>query len=232
MTKKYSYLFFDLDNTFWDVRKNQQCALTELFAAHKMDRYFDSFPTFYDTFIDINTQLWLDYRDGLIQRDTLRNDRFSKLLAHAGINDEKLTLQLSDSYLQITPHYNNLIPHSEEILAYLHEKYPLGLITNGFNEVQFNKIKYAGIDKYFKSVVTSEFAGVNKPNPAIFRYAMQQVGVTPDTSIMIGDDAYNDVFGASESGMDTVYFNLQETTCETPPTYEIRSLLELKNILQ
>ena len=232
MTKKYSYLFFDLDNTFWDVKKNQQCALNELFDVHKMDRYFDNFTIFYDTFIDINSQLWLDYRDGLIQRETLRNDRFSKLLAYAGVTDEKLTLLLSDSYLQITPHYNNLIPHSEEILAHLYEKYPLGLITNGFNEVQFNKIKYAGIDKYFKSVVTSEFAGVNKPNPEIFRYAMQQAGVTPDNSLMIGDDPYNDVFGASESGMDSVYFNLQQTECETPPTYEIRSLLELKDILR
>ncbi len=228
--KKYDYLFFDLDNTFWDVRENQRCALSELFSLYKMECYFDSFSVFYNTFININSQLWIDYRDGLIQRETLRNDRFIKLLASVNITNDKLALQLSDSYLQITPHYNNLIPHSEEVLTYLNEKYPLGLITNGFNEVQFNKIKYAGIEKYFNSVVTSEFAGVNKPNPEIFFYAMKQVKVTPKTCIMIGDDPYNDIWGASESGMDSIYFNFQNIKCDTPPTYEIQSLIELKNI--
>ncbi len=227
----YRHLFFDLDNTFWDVDQNQRAAQQELYASFEMGRFFPDFDTYYGRFRRINDRLWNLYRDGIVDRRTLRNQRFSELLASAGVDDGALSEQMSDDYLRIVPSYNALLPHSIESLDDLQRKgYAMSLITNGFNEVQFHKVEQSGLAGYFQRIVTSEFAGVNKPNPGIFEYALRKAGVKAAESAMIGDDAYNDVYGAGAVGMDTVFYNPHGLACEQQPTYEIRSLLELAPI--
>lgn len=232
MSKEYKYIFFDLDNTFWDVEKNQKCALEELYATFNMCNHFNDFKQFYDTFIAINSQMWLDYRDGVIERTELRNDRYRRLLESVNIINDDLIIQMSDEYLRITPLYNNLIPHSIETLDYLLKKsYPMFLVTNGFNEVQFNKVAYSGMSKYFNKIITSEFAGANKPDISIYNYAIKESGCSKEEILMIGDDPYNDIYGAEQAGLDSVYFNASACDHDLSPTFEINSLLELKSIL-
>lgn len=232
MAKKYSYLFFDLDSTFWDVPSNQRAAQMALYEECMMSRHFDSFDDYFARFVEINSKLWIDYRDGIVKREELRNDRFKRLLKSVGVNDGEFAIFMSNRYLQLTPTFNNLVPHSVEILDYLHEKgYPMALITNGFNEVQFDKVKLAGLDKYFERITTSEFAGVNKPAPGIFEYAIRKAGVKVEDAIMIGDDPYSDIYGAQNVGLDTIFFNPKGIESETKPTYEVRDLLEIKEIL-
>lgn len=230
--KKYEYLFFDLDSTFWDVPENQRCAQQALYEEMQMGQYFEGFDQYFTTFTEINSKLWLAYRDGFVQREELRNDRFTHLLASVGIKDQGIAIYMSNRYLQITPTFNTLVPNSIEILDYLASKgYPMALITNGFNEVQFDKVKYAGLSKYFERITTSEFAGVNKPSPGIFEYAMTQAAVKPSNAIMVGDDPYSDIYGASSVGLDTIFFNPLALEHNQTPTHEIRSLLEIKDIL-
>lgn len=230
--KKYKYLFFDLDSTFWDVPANQRAAQQALYQEMEMERYFEGFDHYFNTFTKINAKLWLAYRDGFVQREELRNDRFVHLLSSVGISDQGIAIYMSNRYLQITPTFNTLVPHSLEVLEYLSSKnYPMALITNGFNEVQFDKVKYAGLSKYFERITTSEFAGVNKPNPGIFEFAMNKAGVKPTDAIMIGDDPYSDIYGAGSVGLDTIFFNPEALEHDQHPTFEIRSLLDIKDIL-
>lgn len=241
MTKKYDYLLFDLDDTFWSVKANQRCALGDIFHTFAMERYFEDFELFFDSFIAINTQLWIDYRDNKIDRFGLRNDRFTKVLSSVEVSDTQLALHMSDEYLRVTPNHTQLIDGSVEILDYLLAKgYPMSLVTNGFNEVQFLKVENSGLEKYFQHIITSEFAGCNKPATGIFDFALHRVGSPErDRVLMIGDDPHNDVFGAQQSGLDCVFFNehSQEHRKEhskehtLKPTYEINHLLELKRIL-
>lgn len=230
----YKHLFFDFDNTFWDVKSNQRSAIEKLYETYSMDKHFDSIEQFFDTFTIINSDLWLKYRDGIVKRKELRNRRFIDLLLSAELDNESLALEMSDEYLRITPKFNALFPYSKEILEYLvkDKGYEITLITNGFNEVQFDKVKYAGLNDYFVRIITSEFAGVNKPAPGIFEYAMRKARVTAKEAVMIGDDPYNDIVGAKGVGLDTIYFNLtDEEPHNLAPTYEIKCLSELKNIL-
>lgn len=232
MSKKYDYLFFDLDNTFWSVDQNQICALRDVHYTFAMDRYFESFEDFYNRFIEINTQLWLDYRDDKINRFQLRNDRFSMLLKQVGVNDLPMSLRMSDEYLRVTPTHTNLIDGSVEILEYLYNKgYKMSLVTNGFNEVQFSKVEKSGLEKYFEHIITSELAGCNKPAIGIFEYALNKLGLQKEQVIMIGDDPYNDVWGAEQAGLDSIYLNEAKAAHELSPTYEVHHLLEIKDIL-
>ena len=73
-------------------------------------------------------------------------------------------------------------------------------------------------------------AGVNKPNPLIFEYAVKEAKATKSNSIMIGDCIDADVNGALNFGMDAILFNI-----DTSKSYEnikqVSHLLELKNHL-
>lgn len=228
---KYKHLFFDLDDTFWDVRSNQEAAQRQLFATFGMADHYPDFDTYYHTFREINEKLWTEYRDGIVGRETLRNQRFVRLLESAGIRDERLAMDLSDEYLRVSPTFNALMPHALETLEYLYGKgYSMSLITNGFNEVQFHKVEHGGMKKFFERITTSEFAGIGKPNPGIFEYAMRKAGVMPKECIMIGDDVYTDIHGSSTVGMPSVYVNFRGIEHDQHPLHEVKGLLELKEI--
>lgn len=228
---QYKHLFFDWDDTFWDVRSNQEAAQRELFVSSGMVSRFPDFDTYYETFRTINQELWTAYRDGVVSRETLRNQRFVRLLESAGIHDEALAMDMSNEYLRISPTFNVLMPHAKEVLDYLYDKgYSMSLITNGFNEVQFHKVEHSGLKKYFQRITTSEFAGIGKPNAGIFEYAMRKAGVGPSECIMIGDDVYTDIYGSSTVGMPSVYINWSGAAHDQHPLHEVGSLLELKEI--
>lgn len=73
-------------------------------------------------------------------------------------------------------------------------------------------------------------AGVKKPNPIIFQYALDLAQAKKENSIMIGDSLEADVQGAIDFGIEALFFNPNK---ETSPEgiIEINHLLELKNYL-
>ena len=85
--------------------------------------------------------------------------------------------------------------------------YQLHIITNGFQEVQFVKLENCGLRAFFDVIVCSEFIGKNKPDPAIFKYALNQANAKAEASVMIGDDYHVDVAGALRAGMQAIWFD-------------------------
>ena len=73
--------------------------------------------------------------------------------------------------------------------------------------MQLKKLKNSKIDHFFKSVTTSESVGVKKPDPKIFRYALEIAEATHVESVMIGDTYEADILGARGVGMQTICFN-------------------------
>jgi len=180
-----------------------------------------------------NEILWDRFRKGFITRNDLRTKRFSRTLLDFKIGDDKLSHALGTQFLEILPYKTALFPNTKEVLEYLAAKnYPIHMITNGFEATQLIKMKCSGIDHFFTHVVTSEAAGSLKPYREIFDYAINLAGATAESSIMIGDALNIDIIGAHNVGMDQVYFNnLVPVTGDLTPTYVIKDLYELKNIL-
>ena len=119
---------------------------------------------------------------------------------------------------------------AHEILAHLQSNYQLHIITNGFNEVQYLKMEKSDLTKYFKTIITSEDAGVKKPNPIIFEYALAQADANSHESIMIGDNWEADIMGAKNAGLDVIYCNFnQESVSSTIKS--VKNLIELKQYL-
>jgi putative hydrolase of the HAD superfamily len=72
----------------------------------------------------------------------------------------------------------------------------LCIITDLTASIQFRKIRRLGLSGLFDFVVTSEEAGVEKPDPLIFSYALEKMGLHPKDVVMIGDDSKKDIDGA------------------------------------
>ena len=117
-----------------------------------------------------------------------------------------------------------------EILDYLNKKYKLHVITNGFAHVQVKKLDNANLSTYFSTVTNSEMAGVKKPNPIIYEFALDLAKAKKENSIMIGDSIEADVLGALDAGLDAIYFNENKQAVEGN-IKQINHLLELKNYL-
>lgn len=198
-------IFFDLDHTLWDFEKNSALAFETIFDKHDLTFDLDFFLNHYTP---TNLKYWKLYRDEKITTEELRYLRLKEVfdLMNEEVEDSIIHL-LSQEYIHYLPHFNHLYEGALDLLEYLFPKYQLHIITNGFQSVQAGKLKNANIEKYFQTVTNSETAGVKKPNPIIFEYAMNTAKTVKERTVMIGDSIEADIEGALNTGMDVIYFN-------------------------
>ncbi|MEI7830059.1 MAG: YjjG family noncanonical pyrimidine nucleotidase [Prolixibacteraceae bacterium] len=203
---KYTHLFFDLDNTLWDFNANSYDAL--YLALKKLDllEKIGSFESYFPIYYEVNERLWDLYRDNKITKSVLRGLRFEESLElnHTpmpGIGDI-----LNDAYLEEMPRQLRLVPGAIKVLDHLHHKYKMAIITNGFREVQAEKLFQTGLTKYFDKVIISEEVGAQKPHRKIFEHAVKSMNAPKKKSLMIGDSWDADIVGAQLFGMDQVYY--------------------------
>jgi len=111
--------------------------------------------------------------------------------------------------------------------------YPLALLTNGTPSVQWAKIRGSGMEKYFIQIIISGDLNTRKPDPVIFNTALERLDISPDETIMIGDNLKSDIEGAARAGIKSVWVNrYDDDPGEGPsPDYVIRDLMEILVIL-
>jgi putative hydrolase of the HAD superfamily len=233
MKKNYKHIFFDLDDTLWDFRTNSGESLRAMFHKYELDKTagISSVEEFILKYQERNIMMWEQYRLGAIDKTELRSKRFELTFWDMGIDTSLVPPGISEDYLVHMATRNNLFPHTREILGYLSAKYSLSIITNGFPDVQYNKLKSTDLSNFFSGVFTSEGVGHRKPDVNIFLHALQSIGAKAEESLMIGDGLDVDIAGARNAGIDQVFFNPLKTSHTHEVTYEIHSLLELKNFL-
>ena len=230
--RKYDHLFFDLDHTLWDFEANARLTLQTLYEDLQLKAagVYD-FDLFYQNYLAHNERLWDRYRKGFIKQEELRVKRMWLALLDFKIANEDLSQKMNVLFLDLLPTRTILFPYAKEILQYLANKnYQLHLITNGFEKVQHSKLKYSGLDRFFREVITSEGSNSIKPNKEIFEYAFQKTNADPAKSIMIGDTLDVDILGAINAGIDQVFVNHIGITSDIRPTYTVTSLKELEEI--
>jgi putative hydrolase of the HAD superfamily len=227
--KCYRFFLFDLDRTLWDFDSNVRNNVTSLLELYDLpvgDR-----DVFFDNYQAINRRLWAEYEKGVLAKEVLKSERFYQTLLKYGIDDRSLSERFGHDYLERMPDQTGLMPHAMEVLTSLRERGAvMALISNGFKEVQYRKLKNSGIDRFFDAILISEEQGVNKPSPIIFKRALKAIKGTKKHAIMVGDDFTNDIEGAMIFGIDQFYYNYRSLPCEGRPTYnspDLRDLLTL-----
>ena len=151
----YKYVFIDLDDTIWDFHANAKLSLHDMFIDRELGRYFENFEEFFRIYAKRNIELWEAYGKGEITKEFLMSERFRYPLAKMGVDDRELAEEIGIQYLDILPTKTALMPYAKEILDYLHAKYPLTIISNGFTEVQYKKLRSSDIEHYFSHIVLS-----------------------------------------------------------------------------
>jgi putative hydrolase of the HAD superfamily len=230
---KYKHLFFDLDHTLWDFESNAKATLNDLYTMNRLqEKGIENFDAFFDRYSYHNEKLWDRYTKGFIKQEELRWKRMWLSLLDFKLADETLSRHLSAQFLERLPSKTNLFPYTFEILTYLQNKgYELHLITNGFEQVQHNKLASSNLLPYFKHIITSEASNSIKPNKEIFDYALNKANAQLYESIMIGDNLEADIQGGMNAGLDTIFVNHLQIQTDIKPTYIIHHLKELEEIL-
>ncbi len=230
MTPKW--IFFDLDDTLFDFSAASLISLRRLYKeSPEIQSRFPSSEAFIDEYHIHNKRMWELHESGQITADFLKGERFRLTIAPER-NDEatcKEMRRLNDRYLWLLGECNTPMEGAKMLLEALSKKYLIGVLTNGFTEVQYRKLRSTGLDRYIQRMVISDEIGIQKPDPRLFRYAEQATGATPDSTIMIGDNPANDIQGAIDAGWHAIYLDRKSKPfSSTSPLFlgNIKTLLD------
>lgn len=132
------------------------------------------------------------------------------------------------------------VPHVDDVLRGLKEKFKLGIVTNTVASRERHVrtcLRRIGIEHYFDVIVTSVDIGCEKPDERIFQEALGALNVGLEEAVMVGDRISKDILGANKLGMKTILFKWNNrypekiTSAYEQPTHTINSLKELPQVL-
>lgn len=228
-----SHVFFDLDNTLWDYRRNAKIILAKLFEEFQIqEKYAFTFNEFYPFYYESNESLWADLRDQKVTKEELRNRRFPEAFTQMGIPNPEFAMDFEERFVNEVTHSNYLVEGAEELLEYLKNKYTIHILSNGFEEVTHRKIENSIIRNYVETITTAEGAGVPKPDPEAFQVSLDKAKAVKTESIYIGDDWIADMVGATRFGMKAIFFNpLNENHLWIEEVPVVEKLMDLKSYL-
>jgi len=228
MHKKIKHVFFDLDHTLWDFYRNSGLTFEKIFKIHNLEVNLKDFLKAYEA---INFKYWKLYREEQVTKSKLRYGRLKDTFTEINtpISDDIIN-KLATDYIEYLTTFNHLFDDTIAILDYLKQNYQLHIITNGFEEAQDRKLINSKIKHYFATVTNSEMVGVKKPNPKIFKFALQLANAKVEESIMIGDSLEADILGAQNFGMDAILFDYKNQHPKIN-TKRVQKLAQIETLL-
>lgn len=130
----------------------------------------------------------------------------SLLLADRGLCDDallnRLTLSMADS-----ANWNQSRPGTRDALNSIAESHRIGVISNADGKIE-GVLEKCGIANCFLTVTDSGIVGHEKPHPAIFAAALQQIRAEAQECLYVGDVYSVDYVGATRAGMQAVLFDI------------------------
>ncbi|MFL6281421.1 MAG: HAD family hydrolase [Vicinamibacterales bacterium] len=219
-------VLFDLDDTLFDHRG---CASDALVAVRQSQTCFQSMP--FDALERVHAELLEELHAqvmlGRVPVEEARIERFRRLLESAGGDDRgRLAGELATLYRDTYRNRRRAVAGAAALMAAVRRHARLGIVSNNVLDEQQEKLRVCSLDQYVDELVVSGEVGASKPDPAIFRVAMDRLGVTAKETVMVGDSWSADIEGARAVGIRPIWFN---PTGSDPPDArggieELRSL--------
>ena len=207
--------FFDLDNTLIDDDRAMEVYLERIFLQYQSILPYPAFDEF--------KQTWSAAVDRYFKKYIAREITFQEQRRHR-IRDvfrlESPDLPLVDEILDnFVRYYEDAWCPYPDTLSTLQKVRPrkIGLITNGDSRQQRQKIASLGIGEFLDVICISSELGLSKPDPAIFRFACDKLGVSPAESYFVGDRIDLDVKGSFSAGMKPVWVNRKKAPAPLVP---------------
>ena len=227
---KYRYLLWDIDGTILNFELAERAAIRSLFERFKLGDCSDEMLMYYS---QINKRYWQLMESGKIKKDKMLVERFVEFFSYKGINAD-IAAEFNKEY-QIAL-CDTIVFNDDAIDIIKHQKKTCKIIivTNGTEVVQEKKLERSGLNDIADNVFISELVGFEKPNIKFFEKVILEVGIKDlKEALIIGDSLTSDIQGGHNIGIDTCWYNPknEENTTLLNPTYTIRNLHELENII-
>lgn len=221
------HIFFDLDHTLWDYDRNATETLDNLYVEFQLESYgLFPFDNFLKAFRKANIRVWDEFEESNMNQFELRHKRLELVFEEFGLKPVDIEGFNEAYYLQCSTGIH-LVDGALELVSRLSKNYPLHIITNGFEDIQYVKLEKTGLSPFFQTVTTSEKAASKKPNPEYFYFALDLAHANRSESLIVGDGLRTDVVGAKNSGLEVIWFNPDGKQSPYPEVPQIKHLLDL-----
>ncbi|WP_242089014.1 HAD family hydrolase [Curtobacterium sp. DN_7.5] len=192
---------FDLDDTLFDHRGAAVVGVRRFLGQ----RGIDATDAVLAAWFRAEDEQYERWRSGEIGFPEQRRERLRTVLPQLGLavpaSDSGLDA-LFDDYLAAYRDAWRVFPDVVPLLRTLRQRgYRIGLLTNGSEAQQRDKLARTGLADAFDAVCVSERIGVQKPDPRAFTILAERLGVEAGACLFVGDDPERDVAGARRAGM-------------------------------
>jgi len=198
-------ILFDLDHTLYDRFKTLKISLPDTYKL--MAEYLtDDLP--YEEFEREMLYAEAEYLYDVSPEDTAadRWGRRTDYLISCGILKKYISPEnfrdfVNEPVMDKIVHYDYIY----DFLKTLRSKYKIGIVTNGDSKLQWGKVDACKFRDKFDYICVCGDKGVQKPEAEPFIEAAKELGLEPYECIYVGDNPKNDILGAINAGMASVF---------------------------
>ena len=220
-------LLFDLDDTLYNEKQFVKSGFSKV-AEFVENKFKIEKKVYYKILIDV-------FNKGK------RGNIFNIALERVNIIfDEDIIRSIVKVYREHNPNIE-LDKNIRSLLIKLRRIYSLGIITDGYFEVQKKKVQALKLEELFDSIIYTDKYGKEywKPNVFGYKLALEEFQILPEEAVYIGDNPHKDFIGAKKIGITTVrvlkpdreYSNVRLDK-DHEADYEIRELQEIIVVLK
>lgn len=220
----HTHLLLDLDGTVLDFEASQHDALQRVVADLGVE-WADEHATAYS---DINAELWQAYERREVTAAQLRTLRWERFLDVVGATAD--AAEVGVAYLDWFRAGAHVVDGAVEAVAALARRMTVVAVTNGFGDVQHDRLRRSGLDAHLSGVVVSDEVGAAKPDPRIFDAAFDVAGGPPREEVaIVGDSLTSDMAGGRAYGITTIWIDATGAGHHPHPApdHTVRSITEL-----
>lgn len=200
------FVFFDLDDTLLDHRHAEALALADLREESDALRQIEP-GIVSGTYRRVNEAVWEEYGAGRLGKVDAKRLRFERLFDVLGLAPPD-GVAVGDRYLALYSRHWQLRPGAGNAYSTVAGRRPVGILTNGFVEIQRAKLdRFPELGRHSSATIISEEVGLMKPDPRLFEWASSRVGVRADRILYVGDSLRSDVEGGLSAGWNVAWID-------------------------
>lgn len=210
--RRPNWIFFDLDDTLWDFKGNSLKSLRSCYSRfEEINRKFPTFEDFSAVYHQHNSKLWELYAKGEVSSEFLKTERWRKTLFPDSDKPEDMEVcsRINEFYLFTLSSFPETVAGAHKLLQILSQKYMISVISNGFSDTQYRKLRNSGLWRYITRMIVSDETDFQKPDPRLFHYAGKETGAI-GWKLMVGDNISTDIIGALRAGWYAILYNPED----------------------
>jgi putative hydrolase of the HAD superfamily len=227
-------ILFDLYGTLIDIETDE--------SMEEIYRGIAHFLTYHGVYLHRWEVRDLYYRIMQEQREQSREEHpeiivkavWSSFLEEQGVKPGQERVQLATTLTQVYRAISRirlrLYPGVKEVLNLLQASYRLALVTDAQPCYAHPEINAVGLEGYFDPIVISADYGFRKPDRRLFQAALDDLEIRPDEAVFVGNDMYRDIYGASRTGMKTVFFSSNQGAQSHPDANPTRVITRFDQV--